>query len=84
MSITRLSKSACPECMYVMDAATGVGHDRKPRSGDITVCWNCGACLSFSTDLILRSMTDDDWSHVHPETRDTVMRVQKQIKDRRK
>ena len=56
----RIRLNFCPVCLYAMDACTGVGHDRKPRPGDYSVCADCGALLRFGPGLVLTLCTASD------------------------
>jgi len=50
----RLPSSTCPDCGYVMDAATAVSRkDATPKPGDASLCLKCGALLRFADDLTL-------------------------------
>jgi hypothetical protein len=60
MEQTRTRLNFCPVCLYAMDAATGVGHDRKPKPGDFSVCADCGALLCFGPALVLTLCTASD------------------------
>lgn len=48
-------KQTCPACGYPMDCATGIGHQRSPSPGDVTVCISCGDISLFNDDLSLRT-----------------------------
>lgn len=48
----------CPKCGKVMDRATGVGHDRRPKPGDLTICIGCAAVLIFQIDLGLKEVDE--------------------------
>jgi hypothetical protein len=52
-----LPKSACPSCGYVMDAATGVGHNAQPEPGSYGICLRCGASLMYTESLTVRTAT---------------------------
>jgi hypothetical protein len=49
--------SFCPECFYRMDSAECIHGDGKPKSGDASICLNCGELLIFKPDLSLRRTT---------------------------
>lgn len=43
MHTTRTPAATCPECGYLFDAATGLGHARTPDEGAVSLCLACGA-----------------------------------------
>lgn len=43
----------CPKCRSPLDAAQGVGHERKPKRGDYTICIYCGSIWQFGKNLVL-------------------------------
>ena len=47
---------ACPSCGYVLDAATAVKGNARPKRGDISVCGMCGLMLVFGPELELLRM----------------------------
>jgi hypothetical protein len=49
---------ACLDCGKMLDQASGLGHDRKPKPGDITICFGCGHIMAFAKDLSFRPLTD--------------------------
>jgi hypothetical protein len=50
-----LPPANCPTCDYHMDAATPAGDDEdvRPKSGDFSLCLNCGEALRFDEALRL-------------------------------
>jgi hypothetical protein len=57
---TRTQPNACLDCGKVMDAATGIGHRRKPRPGSISICLDCGHIMAFDWQLKFRPLTDEE------------------------
>lgn len=60
MNTTELSPRPCPQCGAPNNMATGVGHDRPPKPGDVSLCCGCGAILMFNNDLSSRKVTPDE------------------------
>ena len=69
-----LPRSACPTCGYAMASATMVPADEDgapamwPEPGDLSLCIQCGAMLTFNDDLTLRSLPDADFRALDGET----------------
>lgn len=61
---TRVPSNRCPVCKYQMDAATGVEPETKPKPGDVSICWQCGAVLIFDTDLTSRLPTEQEFKEL--------------------
>jgi hypothetical protein len=57
---TRHAESACLGCGKVIDAATGIGHKRRPKPGDITICLSCGHLQAYDWGMRLRALTDKE------------------------
>lgn len=75
MTSTTLPLSACAICGADFDTASGAGHDRPPRPGDVTMCLHCGGVHRF--DAKLRAVVFPDWrSALPPATVSEVERVQ--------
>ena len=53
-----LPAAACLDCGTSLDGASGLGHDRKPKPGDVTICFTCGHIMAFAKDLTFRPLTD--------------------------
>ena len=53
--------SCCPRCNYIMQLAD-IAHGPKepPRSGDCSICFNCGQILTFDAALKLRKASADE------------------------
>lgn len=53
----------CPSCGYRMDASTQVdapSSGTAPSPGDLTVCFSCGAMLTYGEGLRLRELQPAD------------------------
>lgn len=58
MNRTPLPSSPCPKCKYIMDSASGMGHESTlPKPGDFGCCVRCGEPLVYQDDLQVRSAT---------------------------
>ena len=74
----------CPNgaCRELIDGASGVGHDRQPEDGDLTVCIFCAQISEFrvakngAVSLQARSLA----SLEDKERREAVARTQEQIR----
>lgn len=51
----------CPKCQHKLDAATPIGEKEEvtPREGDISICINCAAWLSFNKDLSYSLLSEE-------------------------
>jgi hypothetical protein len=78
-----LPTSCCPSCRYEMTEATGVSPGaRSPHAGDLSVCLNCGAILQFNDILVLKPISDDDFSALPPRLRLLLEGASRLIKER--
>lgn len=59
-SAQRIGETNCTGCGKALDGASGVACDKKPSSGDVTVCIYCGHIMAFSSNLQLRNLTEDE------------------------
>ena len=50
--------SPCPSCGEVMSAACNLFDKEAPSPGDLTICMECLAMLTFDQDRHLRAVTD--------------------------
>lgn len=50
----------CPECQRLLDAATDVASDQRPRDGDWSICLYCQAFLVFRANGRLRPAAEDE------------------------
>jgi hypothetical protein len=67
--------NVCLACGNVLDAADNLTGKRKPKSGDISVCIDCGHIMAFGEDLSFRPLTDAEMIEIagHP----TIVGIQK-------
>ena len=47
-------------CGAVLDCASGLQHGEVPEPGAISLCFCCGALLTFREDLTQRELTEDE------------------------
>lgn len=62
-------ESSCPRCGTLLDGATNVeagGH--RPSPGDYSLCCACLAMLTFTAELKVRELTEQDEKEANPET----------------
>lgn len=55
-----LPDTKCFKCGWEMNAASSVGQDAVPSSGDVSLCIECGAINIFADDMTLRAPTDTE------------------------
>ena len=80
---TRTRRTRCLNCGSVIDAALHVDlMPVKPRSGDVTICMECGHIMAFDGDLGMRPLTDAEMVAVAGD-RNIVM-AQRRIAEARK
>ena len=60
----RLKKDKCLACGTVIDCASGVTTESKPKPGDITICLYCGHLMAFDNELMVRTLTDAEMLEV--------------------
>ncbi len=71
---TRLKPSLCLSCGKLLDASTGVDHN-KPRADMITICLYCGHLMAFTDDLSMRELTGEEMNGIAGNP--TVLAIQK-------
>lgn len=64
MKVQRHEEKPCPFCNHMMDSTTGIGHDHAPRSGDLTMCIECGEWCFFTDDLKLRKPIFSEYEEI--------------------
>jgi len=64
-----ISASACLACHRLLDAATSIEDNDRPKPGDVTVCWDCGHIMFFADDLSLRNPTDQEMYYIAGDKR---------------
>lgn len=50
----------CLNCNTLIDGATSVGSDVRPKPGDVTVCMYCGHVMAFNDELTMRELTGQE------------------------
>jgi len=53
----RMPKAACTACGQRLDMASGVDGDARPTPGDLSVCIHCANVMTFTNNLLLRTLT---------------------------
>ncbi len=76
----------CPCCGHCMDAAasvgvdvSGMGRERAPKAGDISLCSNCLEVLIFETDSIMRKAEEKDFTDSSVELVRSIVMVRKAL-----
>jgi len=65
--------SLCPECGTEIDASTSVTRPKRPRPGDLSVCFKCGALLTYNADLSVRALPPEEFAALPAETQVTLI-----------
>jgi hypothetical protein len=68
----------CPSCQKVLDCATGVTGDHRPRPDDLTVCLDCQAFLKFGHGT-LSALSEDEFKALPVDVQFDLMRVKQAI-----
>ena len=56
----RLPATACHQCGKTIDATTGATTNERPKAGDVSLCWHCGAFSIFTSPTEMRPATPDE------------------------
>lgn len=73
--------SHCPVCGYHADRASNCdGFDASPQPGDLSVCVACGAMLTFTPELALAELTDDQKAALLPVERELLLDAQLMVR----
>jgi len=75
-----VTPSTCPGCGARLDAASGVGHDERPKPGDWSICFRCARPLVFIEGGALREATAAELAGVDAETADALREAQAAIR----
>lgn len=78
------TQAKCPACQKKADGFTSVGHDCKPKHGDLSVCYYCGEMLRYQEDLSLKKLTNKEFSLLDVTLRDMLNSISKKIKSKNK
>ena len=81
----RIQENNCPCCGYKSDAATNMTNEKLvPKSGDLSICINCGDFLQYGDNLILNKLTESVLDDIDQETLDEMLLIRKAILMRKK
>jgi hypothetical protein len=72
---TRGPETHCLNCGKLVDAGTGVGHQRQPRPGGIALCLYCGHLQAYDDTLKMRPLTDEEMIYVAGD--EVILAIQK-------
>src|ERR1043165_9923692 len=61
-----VKRDECPACLRMVDCATVVGSQSRPKAGDFAVCAYCQAINRFDDQLNLVTTTDDELEELEP------------------
>lgn len=82
LGTTTLHREApCPACSHPLDAAGDPGGRGSPDGGDVSVCINCGAFLTFNPDLTLRLVSLFEIGELPDDVRIELQRHRKIIEE---
>lgn len=86
MRTTKLNHPCfCPVCFALIDAATDLVGTASPKSGDLTLCIDCGSALMFDSLLMLYPALESEliaYGKRDPETFDRLGTVQQAVLER--
>ncbi|TXH11785.1 MAG: hypothetical protein E6R04_00725 [Spirochaetes bacterium] len=73
----------CPNCGYTHNRASLVSdaEQEPPKPGDITICLNCAAVLSFDKDTNQVLMSSEDFEKLQEEEKTHVLKLVSAIKN---
>jgi hypothetical protein len=69
MISTPIPKVHCNVCGYCMNQSTAAYGDDKPKSGDVSICANCGHIAVFDEQLNLREPTPEEQKELDSDQR---------------
>ena len=75
----KLKKAYCPVCLKILDGASGIENNDKPKIGDLTVCIHCASFLTFTTKMSLRLLTPEEIGNLDFIERTHLMECRKAI-----
>lgn len=79
MTTTLMEATACPVCMYKLNAATALDGMAAPTEGDVTLCINCASILEFGDELQLLVATQKTLNDLPDETIEELQNLQRQL-----
>ena len=60
MKTIKTRGQVCPVCGSLLDAASSIDHDKKPKPGDVSICIYCAYPLIFEENYRIREPTDEE------------------------
>lgn len=66
----------CPSCGANTNQLTGINDVKKPREGDISICFLCGSINKFNKDFTLEEVDEEfmsDLKEKNPDIHKTIM-----------
>lgn len=64
----------CLKCGYATDRASNIaGARRRPKSGDVTVCFRCAHIMLFGPDLTMRDPTPEELADILKDPKATAI-----------
>lgn len=62
----KLPESKCPQCGYVHDGAMNISdpRDALPKVGDLGICSNCSAFLTYGKGLMLHLASEEQMQEI--------------------
>ncbi len=76
----RIKENSCPCCGYVSDAATSMADEKLvPKSGDLSICFNCGDFLQYGDGLVLNKMPESVLDDIDQDSLDEMLLIRKAI-----
>jgi hypothetical protein len=67
----------CPRCGEPLDAAINVHDTSKPKEGDLSVCYYCGAFLQFDAFLQVQLLSPAEAANLLPDVLRDLVRIRK-------
>ena len=64
----KTKSSECPVCGKILNAAFGINHNKRPRPGDLNVCFGCGSFLKFVHNSQTALLTSNEIGELDIET----------------
>lgn len=78
---TPMPPSPCPGCGKMNDMASSF-HRHRPKPGDFSVCFYCGAGLRFDSNMMLRRATPLDIGALPPRELTLFLKAQEAVRER--
>lgn len=83
MNTHLLDPFACPVCHAKLSAATNAtpGEVCAPKTGDLTVCRECGTFLAFTEGGGIRLLRSGEFRMLHPSNQCTLLSIRQCISE---